>query len=139
MLDAVTQLLDYAATNPDAKITYKVSNMVLYIHLDASYLTALEAKSRAGGYFYLGWKPGKDGVPTPNHIVNAPINILCSVLKNLMASAAEAEVGALYENTHLGVPWHQTLIKLGHPQPPMPVQTDNTTACDIIPDTIKQK
>ena len=56
-----------------------------------------------------------------------------------MASAAEAEVGALFENTQLGVPLRITLIELGHPQPATPVQTDNTTACDIISNKVKQK
>ena len=114
-MDTVTQLLDYAATNPDAKIIYKASNMILYIHSDVSYLTALETKSRAGGYFYLGRKLGKYGVPTLGHVVNTLITILCSVLKNIMASEAEAEVGVLYENTHLVVPLQQTLIELEHP------------------------
>ena len=56
-----------------------------------------------------------------------------------MASAAEAEVGALFENTQLGVPLRNTLVELGHPQPATPVQTDNTTACDIISNKVKQK
>eukprot|EP00957_Ditylum_brightwellii_P063840 4844459-Ditylum_brightwellii.AAC.1 len=45
---AVTHLLDYAATHPDAVICYHCSNMILKIHIDASYLSEKEARSRAG-------------------------------------------------------------------------------------------
>ncbi len=45
-----------------------------------------------------------------------------------MASAAEADLGALYLNTKEVVYLQQILIKTGHPQPQTPIQTDNTTA-----------
>ena len=32
-----------------------------------------------------------------------------------------------------------TLIEMGHPKPPTPIQTDNTTAVGIAIDSIKQK
>jgi hypothetical protein len=35
----VTQFLDYAATHPDAIVTYHVSDMVLAGHSNASYLS----------------------------------------------------------------------------------------------------
>ena len=38
-MENVKQLLDYAATHPDAIITYSVSNMVLAGHSYASYLS----------------------------------------------------------------------------------------------------
>jgi hypothetical protein len=56
-----------------------------------------------------------------------------------MASAAEAEVAALYMNAQEMVPMRQCLIELGHPQPPTPIKTDNSTATGIINGTIKQK
>ena len=34
-------LLNYSATHPNAKIRYTTSNMILYIHSDASYLSEL--------------------------------------------------------------------------------------------------
>jgi hypothetical protein len=42
---AVVKLLNYAATNPDAVIRYKVSGTTLYIHSDASYLSEPKARS----------------------------------------------------------------------------------------------
>jgi hypothetical protein len=56
-----------------------------------------------------------------------------------MASAAESEVGALFLNGQEAIPLRNALIELGHPQPPTPLQTDNTTAAGFANDTIKQK
>ena len=40
-----TVILYYAATYPNAVICYKASNMVLYLDLDAEYITISEARS----------------------------------------------------------------------------------------------
>jgi hypothetical protein len=50
----VNQFLDYIWTHPDAKICYRASNMILNVHSNASYL---KARSRSGGYFFLGSIP----------------------------------------------------------------------------------
>jgi hypothetical protein len=50
----VLQFLDYVVTHPDAKIQFLASNMVLNVHSNTSYLSALQAQSCAGGYFSLG-------------------------------------------------------------------------------------
>jgi hypothetical protein len=50
-LSLVKWLLDYAATNPDAIMTYEKSNMVLAIHSNASYLSKCLALSQVGGHF----------------------------------------------------------------------------------------
>jgi hypothetical protein len=42
---AVVKFLNYAATHPDATIYYHTSAMVLYLHSDASYLSASKARS----------------------------------------------------------------------------------------------
>eukprot|EP00957_Ditylum_brightwellii_P115604 8817675-Ditylum_brightwellii.AAC.1 len=56
-----------------------------------------------------------------------------------MASAAEAEIGALYTNTRKGEEFRTALQELDHPQPPTPIMTDNTTTNRIVNDTIKQR
>jgi hypothetical protein len=56
-----------------------------------------------------------------------------------MASAAESKVGALFVNSQEAIPLCYALKELGHPQPPMPVQTDNSTAAGYSNNTIKQK
>ena len=60
-------------------------------------------------------------------------------LKHVVASAAEAEVGANFEAAQQGVMFRNTLEEMGHPQPPTPIQTDNSTAAKIINDRVKQR
>jgi hypothetical protein len=68
--------------------------MILNIHPDASYLSTPKARSLAGGYFFLGSLPC-DGDPIR---LNGTIQIMCTILKLVAASAAEAELGALFLN-----------------------------------------
>ena len=56
-----------------------------------------------------------------------------------MASAAESEIGGLFMNSQEAVPEMTTLIELGHPQPPTPLKTDNSTSDGILNGTVKQK
>ena len=56
-----------------------------------------------------------------------------------MASAAEAELGALFLNCQEAVPIRIKLEEMGHAQPPTPVQVDNSTALGIATGTIKQR
>ena len=60
-------------------------------------------------------------------------------MKHVFASAAEAELGALFHNRKDAEPISQTLIDLGHPQPPTLVITDNVCAKRIVNDTMKQR
>ena len=46
----------------------------------------------------------------------------------MVASAAEAEVGGIFHNAQTGILVRRILHHLGHPQPPTPLKTDNTTA-----------
>ena len=70
---------------------------------------------------------------------NGAIHIVSSILNNVMASAAEAEVGALFHNAQDACPIRATLEFLGHSQPATPVQTDNACAEGIANDTVKQR
>jgi hypothetical protein len=56
-----------------------------------------------------------------------------------MSLAAEAEIGALYLNAREVVYLRQILVKMGHPQPPTPVQTDNTTVEGVVNHKIQPK
>jgi hypothetical protein len=129
------QLLDYLATHPDATMRYTASDMILNIHSDASYLSARNAKSRASGHFFLGWLP-KDNEPIR---LNGAIFDLCTILKMVAASAAEAELGALFMNAKEGRILRLTLHELGHPQPPTPIHCDNATAAGIANGTVKKQ
>ena len=95
----ITQLLNYLATNPDATIWYTRSDMLLWVHNNASYLSCPKARSRAGGMHFLSDKP-----PSPHYpanfepTLNGIVYVVCKILRNIMASAAEAELGALFLN-----------------------------------------
>jgi hypothetical protein len=71
--------------------------------------------------------------------LNESILNVASVIKNVVASAAESEVGACFHNAQSGAPLRVTLAKLGHIQPPTPLRTDNSTAYGILNEKIKQK
>jgi hypothetical protein len=53
-MEKALQILDYLATHPDAMIRFRPTDMVMNIHLDASYLSAPNSRSRACGHFFLG-------------------------------------------------------------------------------------
>ena len=77
------QLLDYLASQEEAIITYSASDMILAAHSDAGYLNEPQARSRAGGHFFLS---NNAAIPQNN---GAVLNIAQSI-KNVMSSAAEA-------------------------------------------------
>jgi hypothetical protein len=54
------------------------------------------------------------------------------IIKPAMSLAAKAKIGALYINCWEAVLACHTLEFLEHPQPPTPIQTDNTTALGIV-------
>jgi hypothetical protein len=82
--DKVIKLLKYCNTHPETKNCYHASDMILHIHSDASYLSENEAKSRAGGFFYMGNNDKID-----KNLTNGAILIVSKVLKDVMSSAAE--------------------------------------------------
>jgi hypothetical protein len=111
--DKVIKLLSYCHTHPETKIRYHASDMILHTHSDASYLSENEAKSRAGGFFYMGSSNNTNKKPT-----NRAILIISKVLKHIISLAAEAEIGAVFINAKEGAVLRITLEELGHPQPP---------------------
>ena len=56
-----------------------------------------------------------------------------------MVSAAESEIWAAFTNAQSALPLRQVLIDLGHPQPPTPICTDNSTANGFLNESIKAK
>ena len=122
--------LQYCKTNPNAVKLYRACDMILSIHSDAAYLVEPEARSRAGGFFYLGNTDGK--------LINGSILIIAKVIKNVVSSASEAEIAALFINARAALPLRIALEELGHMQPATKLITDNSTADGILNGTIKQ-
>ena len=109
----ITKLLNYLATNPEAVIKYHASGMQLYVHSDASYLSVSKSRSRAGGIHYLNDPPINTQDPdnyTP--LLNGIIHVVCKIIRNIMSSAAEAELGALFLNDKEAVPIRTTFIEM---------------------------
>jgi hypothetical protein len=73
---AVTQLLNYCATHPDATVRFTASDMALKV-------VTSTARSRIGGYFYLGnlpavakLAPSPNDVPAATWYVHSPMVLL---------------------------------------------------------------
>ena len=56
-----------------------------------------------------------------------------------MASAAEAETAGIFGNAQMAITIRRALEQLGHPQPPTPIKTDNSTAHSFVHNNIKQR
>ena len=61
------------------------------------------------------------------------------IIKNVMLSAAESEIGVLFINSRQAIPARTTVEEMGHPQPPTPIQTDNTTALGFVSKNLQPK
>eukprot|EP00804_Cyclotella_cryptica_P006047 CCRYP_000270-RB/>CCRYP_000270-RB protein AED:0.55 eAED:0.55 QI:0/-1/0/1/-1/0/1/0/231 len=109
--------------------------MILNIHSDPSYLSSSQACSQVAGYYFLGSIP-TDDVPIK---LNGASLVFCGILKFVVASAAEAELGALFLNCKEGKIQCLILEELGHPQPQTPIHCDNATATGIVNDTVKKQ
>jgi hypothetical protein len=130
-----TQLLDYLSHNANAKVRFYASDMILNIHSDASYLSEAKARSRACGHFFMGWMP-KNGEPIR---LNGSFHVSSTILQFVVASAAEAKLGALYHYCQMGIIFRPTLKEMGHPQPKTPVHCNNATAVGIANNSIKRQ
>ena len=129
---AVHLLLDYVVTYPNDGIVYRASNMVLCGHSDAGFLNETNSRSRAGAHIFLS---ENDASPRFNGAVLA----IAQIIKFVMASAAEAELAALFITAREMIPHRQTLIEMGWPQPKSPIQTDNSTAAGFTNNTIVER
>ena len=76
-------------------------------------------------------------VPIPPN--NGAVLNIAQIIKTVVSSAAEAEVHAAFINAKEAVSMRTTLWEMGHPQPPTPLQIDNTTALGYINNNIKAK
>ncbi len=98
-MERCMQLLDYLARNADAKVPFHASDMILNFHSDASYLSEAKARSRVCGNFFMGWIP-QNGEPIQ---LNGAFHVSTTIMQFVVASTAEAELGALYHNCQTGI------------------------------------
>jgi hypothetical protein len=134
-IKAMSHLLDCCSTQLESTIRYFAFNMQLKIHSDASYLSEPKAKSRIGGYFYVGNKSDSRMKP----LYNVPLLCNTTVLKHVVSSVAEAEFWAQFFNANEGTATRTILSEMGHIQDTTDLTTDNTTADGIINNIVQQK
>jgi hypothetical protein len=136
-LEGLTQLLNCAATHPDAEVRFHTSDVVPRIDSNASCLSESKAHLWVAGHHCLGPHPDKlQGKPPP---FNGSVNTLCSTMRKIAPGTTEAEPGALFHNSKEACSTRTTLKEVGHPRPPAVVETNNNTAAGIANDSIKQK
>ena len=70
---------------------------------------------------------------------NGAVLNIAQIIRAVMTSACEAEIGAMYINGREAVPARKTLEELGHPQPRTPMQTDNTAAQAVVANNVQPK
>ena len=124
-LQQTQQFLDYVATQEEAVLTFNASDMKLAAHSNASYLSKQNARSRAGGHFFIS----SDSTVQSNN--GAVINIV-HIIKYVMTSATEAELAALYIVAREVVYLRIILEEMGHKQPSTPLQTDNSMVKGVV-------
>ena len=78
----IKNFIDYSHSNPDAKLIFRASDMILSTDSNASYLVAKNSHSQAGGYHYCESNDGK--------LFNGIFCTLAKISKSVMASAMEA-------------------------------------------------
>jgi hypothetical protein len=128
-LTEVNKLLNYVATYPSDGTTHRESNMTLAAHSDASFLSKSKSRSRVGSHIFVS-----ENDPFPR--TNGPVISIAWVIKTVMASAAEAELAALFTTAQEMVPLRNTLKEMGWPQPKSPIQVDKSTAAGYVNNTI---
>ena len=125
-------IIDYITSQEDAVLTYSTSNMVLAVHSDVGYHSKSKARSRAGEHFFLS--TNTDIPPNNGAILN-----ISQIIKAVMSSAAESELGGIFINAKEAVHLRNILTEMGHLKPPTQMQTDNSTANGVINNKIQPK
>jgi hypothetical protein len=128
-LRKMERLLQYVSAHQRHGIRFHASSMQLQIQSDASYLSRTKARSVLGGLHYLG----------SEEAINGPIFCTSKLISCIVASAAEAELGAAFQNAQKGAQFRNTLVELGYPQQPTTILVDNTVAEGLANDTINAK
>ena len=87
--EEINQLLDYSTTYPTDRILYHSSDMVCCAHSDAGFHKESKFRSIAGAHIFLS-----ENDPMPKW--NGPVLAMSQIIKKLMSSTSEAELGALF-------------------------------------------
>ena len=70
---------------------------------------------------------------------NGSVLTISQIIKSVMSSAAEAELGDFSINCREEIPARHALETMGHKQAPTTIQTDKTTALRVVTNNIASK
>ena len=121
----VERFLEYANKKSDATLRIRASNMILRCHSDGSCLSESDARSRAGGFIFLGDCPN-DGVPNaPAYRLHQCYYINSSIFcnRNWIRSCIYSWTGSNKYYSHSC--W------LGYPQKETQITCDNQCAVGV--------
>jgi hypothetical protein len=82
---------------------------------------------------------GMDTKKWRTHSFEWAFHVSSTILRFVVASAAEAELRALYHICQMGIIFRLTLTEIGHPQPKTPVHCNNAMAVGIANNSIKRQ
>ena len=106
--------------------------MVLACHSDDYYMSELGARRRAGGHLFLS-----SNAAMPSN--NGAVYNIAQIIKAVMTSTAEAEIGAININAREAVLQRMTLSEMGRPQPRTPTKTDNLAARAVVTNNVQPR
>jgi len=125
---AVDCLVDYSASHTNAKIRFEASEMILWEHSDASYLSLPRANSRAGAVNFLVQKwPDLKKTPKLRSKLNGFVHVVSKIIRPIVSSAAESEIVVAFLTAQGAVPIRTTLADMGQHQPATLIVVDNST------------
>ena len=107
--DAIKQILDYYSTYPGDDILYRSINMVLCANSDAGFHNERKLLRRAGSHIFLS---ENDAMPQ----WNGSVLKLDKIIKFVMSSASEAELGEHFIISQEIVAMRQTLEEMKWPR-----------------------
>ena len=106
--------------------------MILSAHSDAAYLNA---PVHTAAPTLTSCSPRIPPVP----YLNGPVLTISQIIKNVISSAAEAELSGLFICAKAMIPLRNTLIEMGWPQSSSNVQCNNSTATGVTNKTMVNK
>ena len=117
--------MDYCATYPSDGIIYCSSNMVLYAHSDTGFHNESKGRNRAGAHIFLS-----ENNDMPRW--TGPVLTLAKIIKFVMSSASEVELGAMFITSQEMVVMRQILQEMQWPQPKSPPPDRQLRRCRCV-------
>ena len=103
--------------------------MILCAHSDAGFHNESHGRSRAGAHIFLS-----EYEPVPKW--NGHVLTIAQIIKFVVASASEAELGNMFIIAQAMVSQRNTLEEMGWKKPHSTIQTDNSAAAGVVNNTI---